>query len=380
MTPDNFLTHSLSEHPQGNRITKVLSDAVAAVNPYQAVSQHMRIAKNIILSGGMEYNLSHFKRIFLVGAGKAGTPMATAVRDILGDRLTQGIVAVKDGHASKIEGVEIIEASHPLPDERGVAGTQKIIDLLNTTEENDLVICVISGGGSAILTAPLTGLGLAGLRTLTNQLLASGADIHEINTIRKHLSQIKGGQLAHLAHPAQLLTLILSDVVGDNLDIIASGPTVPDPSTCADAQAILDKYAIPSSYPFIKTPKPGNPIFEQTQNILIGTNRLAAEAGAASWGEGARVLRTDLTGEAKKASAWLAEQFKKIPRGSCWIAGGETTVTLGQNSGVGGRNQEVALAAVRALAELEDCVLVTLATDGGDGPTDAAGAVFSTKA
>jgi hydroxypyruvate reductase len=375
-----FLTHTLNNHPKKIRITQMLAAAIKAVDPAQAVQASLRCDENQLTVGEKVYALNEFERIFLIGTGKASAPMARAAAEILGNRLTAGIVITKDGHlgSDPIPKLEMLEASHPLPDKRGVAGAQKIIGLLKNVGERDLVICLISGGGSALLTAPTPGVTLESLRQLTDQLLASGAPIHEINIIRKHLSQIKGGQLAKLAYPSTLVTLILSDVVGDSLDSIASGPTVADSSTVADAEAILDKYALSAPHAFVETPTLGDPIFASAQNSLVGTNQIAAEAAAKSWGADGRILRTDLVGEARDAGQWLSEQAKKLPSGACWIAGGETTVTLSaESTGLGGRNQEVALAAVRGLAGIPDVMLICLATDGGDGPTDAAGAVVT---
>jgi glycerate 2-kinase len=378
--PERFLTHTLRQHPQGTRIAQMLAAAIEAVEPAQAVANAMRCQGARLAVGGQEFDPDDFEQIYLIGAGKASAPMARAAAQILGDRLTRGIIITKDGHreTGKLPGIDIFEASHPLPDMRGIAGTRKIIELLQTAGEQTLVICVLSGGGSALLTAPTPGVSLEALRGLTDQLLTSGASIHEINTIRKHLSQIKGGQLAKLAYPAALVTLILSDVVGDNLEIIASGPSVADPSTLAGAAAILAQYGLAAPGALVETPKPGEPIFERVQNVLVGTNRLAAEAAVKNWGTGSKVLRTDLVGEARHAGEWLGAQFDAIPRGACCLVGGETTVTFsGRGEGLGGRNQEVALAAVRQLAGMADAMLITLATDGGDGPTDAAGAVVT---
>ena len=378
--PERFLTHTLRQHPQGARVAQMLAAAIEAVEPAQAVANAMRCQGARLAVGGQNLKLEEFEQIYLIGAGKASAPMARAAAQILGAWLTRGIIITKDGHleTGSLPGVEILEASHPLPDARGVAGTRKVIELLQTAGEQTLVICVLSGGGSALLTAPTPGVSLEALRHLTDQLLASGASIHEINTIRKHLSQIKGGQLAKLAYPAALVTLILSDVVGDDLDIIASGPTVADPGTIADAAAILAQYGLDAPGTLVETPKPGDPVFERVQNVLVGTNRLAADAAVKNWGAEGKVLRTDLVGEARRAGEWLSAQFDTMPRGACCLVGGETTVTLsGRGEGLGGRNQEVALAAVCRLAGMADAMLITLATDGGDGPTDAAGAVVT---
>jgi hydroxypyruvate reductase len=313
------------------------------------------------------------------------------------------VIIVKEGHVTGLgqhSPVRILEASHPLPDERGVQGAQQLIDLLKGVGPDDLVIGLISGGGSALLTSPAPGLSLGDLQALTSALLACGANINEINTLRKHLDLVKGGGLAQWVAPARLATLILSDVVGDPLDVIASGPTVPDPTTFAEALGVIEKYQIGAKTPSAvidrlqqgaagnipDTPKPGDPLFERVQNVIVGSNRQAAEAALAqAQAEGLYplLLTTYLQGEARQVGRVLAGVARQvassgqpIARPACLVAGGETTVTL-RGDGSGGRNQEMALSAVAELAGLPDLALVTLATDGGDGPTDAAGAVVT---
>ncbi|MFC1879500.1 glycerate kinase, partial [Chloroflexota bacterium] len=316
-----------------------------------------------------------------------------------------GIVIVKEGHSfiqpNRLpEGIEILEARHPLPDARGLAGTERISKLLAGAEEKDLVICLISGGGSALFASLAPGLTLGNLQELTDALLACGASINEINTLRKHLEPLKGGGLARLAAPARLLTLILSDVVGNPLDIIASGPTAPDPSTFQEAQQILARYSLLTKTPgaiishlekglhgqMPETPKPGDPLFERVQNVIIGDNYQAAEAAIAqaqAEGFNTHLLTTHLQGQARQVGHFLAAIARQaattgqpLARPACIVAGGETTVSL-QGAGLGGRNQELALGAVEALAGLPNTALVALATDGGDGPTDAAGALVT---
>jgi hydroxypyruvate reductase len=349
--------------------------------------------------------------MFIVGAGKAGAPMAEAAAEMLGDRLHAGMVIVKDGHLGDWRPdsrpglpyqLDFMEAGHPVPDQRGVVGGQRIRQLLASVTADDLVLALISGGGSALLVAPVESVSLADLQALTNALLASGASIDEINTLRKHLDRLKGGGLAQFCRPAHVAALVLSDVIGDPLDVIASGPTVPDPSTFDDAWHILEKYdlieRIPPEIPAYlqrgrdgrepETPKPGEALFGRVHNVLIGSNRQAAEAAlrqAQEEGFHPLLLTTWLQGEARQAGRFLAAALRQAAadgqpatRPACIIAGGETTVTLaGADGGLGGRNQELALAAVHDLAGLPDVALVTLATDGGDGPTDAAGAVVT---
>ena len=399
MDISKLTTHTLSTLPWGTEIPGILNAALQAVEPGEAVEQNMHRDGNRLIIGEHPFDLSEFQRVLVIGAGKAGSPMALAAANILGNYLTQALVIVKEGYLSAHENdqnIIILEAGHPIPDQRGVEGTQRIIDLMQNTQPNDLIICLISGGGSALLVSPVEGLSLNDLQSLTSDLLASGASINEINTIRKHLSQVKGGNLARLAAPAPLATLILSDVVGDPLDVIASGPTVPDPTTFEDAHEILQRYQVTS--PNIttvlqnrksgigETPKPGDSIFEDVYNVIIGSNRQAAQAAikrAQEEGFNTLLLTTYLQGEARQAGRFIgaiarqiAQSDYPIPKPACIAVGGETTVTL-QGDGLGGRNTELALSAVEDISGLNNIALVTLATDGGDGPTDAAGAVVT---
>jgi glycerate 2-kinase len=401
--PDRFITSTLSSKPWGQSVARILAAALEAVEPEAAVRNHLRRQDHRLIIGKREYDLHQIDRVFVIGAGKAGAPMAQAAVDILADFLESGVVVVKEGYAadtSSIGPVSIIEAGHPIPDQRGCLGAQQIIELLASTRNNDLVICLISGGGSAILVSPMPGLSLADLQDLTNTLLASGANINQINALRKHLDQVKGGKLAKLAAPAQVASLILSDVVGDPLEAIASGPTVPDPTSFADTLHILKHLDILDDIPpavlahihkgvnggIPENPKPQDPLFENVHNVLVGSNlsaSLAAVNQAQQEGFNTLLLTTFLQGEARQVSRVLtaiARQLtsSKYPlqRPACILAGGETTVTL-SGDGKGGRNQEMALAAVSDLGGLEQVALVTFATDGGDGPTDAAGAVVT---
>jgi len=387
MDPSRFQTASMANHPRGGDIRRILAAALQAVDPGVAVKRALNRQGDELHAGGRTYRLPDFRQVFVVGAGKAAAPMANATAEVIGDYLTTGLVITKDGHAEPGgKAIRQVEAAHPIPDSRGAAATDELLALLRSAGASDLVICLVSGGGSALLTAPEPEIGLEGLQSLTEQLLASGADIHEINIVRKHLSRVKGGGLAKTAYPAEILTLILSDVVGDDLDVIASGPTVPDSSTFSDAERVLETFGIPvpqrlrsgAKGELPDTPKPGDPAFQKVQNILIGTNRMAAEAAlreAESLGLSARLLTGHLTGEARLAGETLGARIGEMPPNACWLAGGETTVTLGEAPGRGGRNQEMALAAVEFLAGWRGRFFVALATDGGDGSTDAAGAV-----
>jgi hydroxypyruvate reductase len=403
MDPSSFLTDSLKRFPWGGAVARVLTAAILAVEPGAAVHKVLRREGDRLTLGEKAYDLSKIRHVYVIGAGKAGAPMAYAAVEILGDHLSAGIVIVKDGYAKNsgdIQDLTLLEAAHPVPDQRGVQATQRMIRLLQETQTSDLVICLFSGGGSALLVSPPSGISLDDLQSLTSLLLACGASINEINNIRKHLDQVKGGNLARLAAPARVATLILSDVVGDPLDVIASGPTVPDPTTFEQAISTLNRYAILDQTPPAivehlergrrgispETPKPGESLFENVDNIVIGSNSLAAQAAlvlAAAEGFHTLLLTTYLQGEARQAGRLLAaiarqvaQNGQPIPRPACLVAGGETTVTV-QGPGKGGRNQELALGAVNELAGLPDIALVTLATDGGDGPTDAAGAVVT---
>jgi hydroxypyruvate reductase len=327
--------------------------------------------------------------------------MAAALYAILGDRLTGGLVVTRYGHrdpALDTGPVEVIEAGHPLPDEAGVAGTQRMAELLGSATGRDLVLAVVSGGGSALLTLPAAGLALVSLQVTTDLLLRSGATIVEMNTVRKHLSQVKGGGLARLAGPATVVGLILSDVVGDPLDVIASGPTAPDVTTFADAWAVLQRYDLIGCVPSAvrerlragvegklpDTLKPGSTSLNRVHNVVVGSNRLAAEAAvdtAQANGLGAMLLSTFVEGEARevaRVAAALAKEIvrhdRPVPRPACLVWGGETTVTV-RGRGRGGRNQELALSAAQSIAGLPGVLLMALGTDGTDGPTDAAGAV-----
>jgi hydroxypyruvate reductase len=403
MDDERLLTRTLRDHPWGRSVARILAQALAAVDPYQAVKRFLQREGGELVVAGYRYRLADFQRVFVVGAGKAGAPMATAVVEVLEDYLPEGIVIVKEGHRgdmAHVGPIEILEAGHPLPDNRGVYGAKKLAELLAQTTPHDLVVCLISGGGSALLTLPAADLTLGDLRAFTDVLLASGATINELNSLRKHLDQVKGGGLARMAAPAQVATLILSDVVGNPLDIIASGPTVPDPDTFANAHAVLARYGILERVPVSvrrlieagvrgevrETPKPGDPLFERGVNVMVGSNLLAAEAAreqAQQEGFDTLLLTTYLQGEARQAGRFLAGiargmvvDGQPVLRPGCVIAGGETTVTL-RGEGKGGRNQELALGAVEDLAGVPGVALVTLATDGGDGPTDAAGAVIT---
>lgn len=377
---------------------QILDQALRAADPRPAIARRVRVEGNAVVIAGKAHPLPAHGRVLVVGAGKAGAPMAQAIEDILGDRVTAGVVVVKTGHTVPLRRIRLREAGHPLPDNSGVAAAEEILALLSGLEPDDLVICLISGGGSALLPLPRPGLTLADMVRTTDLLLRSGADITELNTVRKHLSRIAGGQLARAASPARLVSLVVSDIVGSPLDAIASGPTVPDPTTYADALAVLAKYGLTDAVrsPVLatfrrgevgelpETPKPGDPAFAHTQVVIVVDSAAAARAahGAATdLGFHTLTLSTYMEGEAREVGRVLAGIAREIDaagnpvaRPACIVAGGETTVTVVGN-GRGGRNQEVALGAAQGIAGLPSVLVVSFATDGTDGPTDAAGAV-----
>jgi len=374
---------------------EIFRAALRAADPIGCVRRNLGFEGNAIRVGDRHYDISDISRIYVVAVGKAAVPMARAVREILGDKISAGIVNTKYGHGEPVEGMEVNECGHPIPDERGVSGTERIISLLEEADERTLVICLISGGGSALMPAPVDGITLGEKQETTRLLLKCGAAIDEINAIRKHLSKVKGGRLAEIARPAHVVSLILSDVVGDRLDVIASGPTVPDSSTFGDCLEILGRYGIAGAVPesvlrhleagsrgeIPETPK--SP-YERCQNIIIGSNRLALEAAkekARSLGYNVLLLSSQIEGETKdvaKVHAAIAKEVvssgEPLEPPACLISGGETTVTV-RGSGLGGRNQEFALASAMEISGVDRVLIFSAGTDGTDGPTDAAGAI-----
>ena len=377
--------------------------AMEAVNPYERLKDILRLEKNrflITMENGEEnrLDLDVFKRIFLIGAGKASASMAQAVEAIFGDRLTKGVIITKYGHTLPLRRIETIEAGHPIPDRNGIDGTKKIRSLLEGSGDDDLVIFILSGGGSSLLPLPADGIALEEKQEATQLLLDCGAEIREINTVRKHISQAKGGRLARWAYPSTVLAFILSDVVGDPLDVIGSGPTVPDTSLFEEALEILEKYNLlkeisPSIRNYLywgkegkvqETPKPGDVAFDKVTTFLIGSNILAlkaARAEALSRGFNTLILSSSLVGETREVARFhgaiareLVSSGNPVQRPACIISGGETTVTV-KGSGLGGRNQEFALAGAIEISGLEKVILLSGGTDGTDGPTDAAGAI-----
>ena len=387
-------------HVQGLRKAAlgIFDAAVRAVDPGEAIHRHVIRDGDRLRLDQETVDLGSLRQLVVVGLGKAGASMAAAAEEILGDRIARGVVVTKYGHVQPTKRIRLHEAGHPVPDAAGIAGAQAILDQVKGLGPEDLVLVLISGGGSALTPAPVDGISLAEKQALTKALLACGADIREMNALRKHISRIKGGQLARAATPARVFTLILSDIVGDPLDAIASGPTVPDPTTYADALAILDKYRIRGDIsPSIRThleagargeiaetPKPTDPLFSRVKSLMVASNIQALEAArseARALGLTPMILSSFIEGETREIARMHAALAREVRASGnpdkppvCIITGGETTVTL-RGKGTGGRNQEFALAAALDIAGLTDVVVLSAGTDGTDGPTDAAGAI-----
>jgi len=368
-----------------------------AVAPGPAIKHFCQLDGDLLTVDNQKYDLNQFEKIFVLGAGKAGASMAKAIEEILGNRISAGIITVKYDHLEELERVKIQEAGHPVPDRNGLDGARAIHQLASSADEKTLVICLISGGGSALMVLPAEGITLEDKQETTRILLASGAAIQEINTVRKHLSAIKGGGLARAAYPATLITLILSDVVGDNLDSIASGPCVPDHGTFADCKTIFTRYSIEDKIPAgvlsridagiagaaAGTPKAGEPFFEKTQSVIVGNNfkaLLKAKEKADQLGYNSLLLSSMIEGETRDVAAnhiAIAREIQlhgyPLQQPACILSGGETTVRI-KGAGKGGRNQEFVLAAALKLRGMKNVVVLSGGTDGTDGPTDAAGA------
>jgi hydroxypyruvate reductase len=391
------LPNCLNHRCEARAVQRICQAALNAVDPQQAVHDAVRFTGGVLRTLDDSYNLDDFDRVLLISIGKAALPMARAMQNVLGGRITTGLVITKHAGDEKLESLEIIEAGHPLPDQRSQAAAERLIGLLQTATPRDLVLCLLSGGGSALMTSPVPGVTLDDLQQLTRALLACGAGITEINTLRRHLDQVKGGGLLRLGNPGAWLSLILSDVLGSPLESIASGPAAADPTTFADAAAILERYHLRDSIsPSIQTAlqdglagklpetvKPGDPRLQHVQSTIVGDNAVAAHAAlqqAQAEGFHTLLLNEPLQGEASQVGAALGDMLRSalhrecpLPRPVCIVAGGETTVTL-RGRGKGGRNQELALGAALQLAGVENAALLTLATDGEDSITGAAGA------
>jgi glycerate 2-kinase len=377
---------------------RILDAAIRAANPLQCLQRSVRLSADALVVEGEQFPLSPTARIRVVGAGKATAAMAQAVEGILGDRLESGAINTKYGHALPLQRIHTTECGHPIPDEAGVAGAGLILDQLQNLTDDDIVLCLFSGGGSALLPAPAEGLSLTDKQQTTARLLECGASIDEVNTIRKHLSALKGGQLARHAMPARLVTLAISDVIGDVADTIASGPTVADPTTFADCLRLLDHYQLRARVPAAvrqhledgeagrlpDTPAAADELGD-TRFHVVGNNALSLEAAreaARACGYEPLVLSSRIAGETRDAAGVhvaigqeIVSTSQPIRAPACIISGGETTVTLTATAGKGGRNQEFALAAAIDLQGQPQITVLSAGTDGTDGPTDAAGAI-----
>ncbi len=375
----------------------IFSSGIKAVSPVSAVTRFCSLKEEVLTVGNRSYDLSCFEHLFVIGAGKACAPMALALENLLGDRIDSGLINVKYQHVEQLSRIKINEAGHPIPDENGMAGAGEILRIVQSATAEDLVVCLLSGGGSALLPLPADGISLADKQKTIQILLSCGVAIHDINTIRKHISSVKGGRLAKAAYPATVVTLILSDVIGDDPDVIASGPTVPDSSTFENCMEIIDKYKIQKTLPesvtsYIQkgvekkigeTPKKTDPFFQKIDYTIIGSNAealFAAKRKAAMLGYNTLILSTLIDGDTAQAArlhAAIAGEIKKsgnpVSPPACILSGGETTVKI-KGNGLGGRNMEFALAFAVAARDLKDVVLLSAGTDGTDGPTDAAGA------
>ncbi len=375
-----------------------LESAITAADPEQIIKSKLKIKGATLQVNQHEFGLKEFKRVYVMGGGKASGSMAKALDQVLGSYVTRGLVNVPYGGGGKIGAIELHEASHPVPDESGVKGTRAMMKMAEGARVDDLIISLISGGGSSLMPLPRGEISIEDKRKLTDALLKCGATINEINTVRKHVSDFKGGWLAKKAFPATVLNLILSDVVGDPLDFIASGPTVPDSTTFDDAIRVLRDYSLwdnaPSSIRSVlmegkngkipETPKSGDEIFKKVTNVIVGNNRLAGVAARdylKSCGLNALLLTSTLEGVARDIGGMLASIAREVslsgnpvskPAGI--VVGGETTVIV-TGKGIGGRNQEVPLAAAAKVSNQEGLSIASLNTDGIDGPTDAAGAI-----
>jgi hydroxypyruvate reductase len=380
----------------------IYTAAINAVNPAVAVSRCLqKRGETLYVHGDRgvvgQYNLRDYNAIIVVGAGKATAPMAKAVEDILGDRIDTGCVCVKEGYGEHLSRIEIIEASHPVPDARGRSAALKIREILGGAGERDLVISLISGGGSALLPLPPDPITLEEKRSTTELLLRSGASIHEVNAVRKHLSLVKGGNFAKAAMPAAVINLMISDVVGDDIDVIASGPFAPDNSTFREAWEVLGTYGMDTVAPssvveriragaegrIEDNPRAGSQVFAKVVNRIIASNIVALNAAkeeATKRGYHTLILSSMIEGDTRDAAFWHSRIAREVSASSnpvnkpaCIVSGGETTVAVA-GDGLGGRNMEFAMQAALFIDGAEEIVMASVGSDGTDGPTDAAGA------
>ena len=378
---------------------EIFAAGVKSADPFAAVTRIVQLQNDRLRVGERSYDLSAIRNIFIAGCGKGAAPMALALQTLLGEEICGGVIVVKYGHQLQLENIEVMEAGHPIPDKASLRAAREVMGLAARCVQGDTIFFVVTGGGSALLSCPAEGLSLEDKQRTTEALLKSGATIAEVNAVRKHISRIKGGRLAQLAAPARVVSLILSDVVDDTLDAIASGPTVPDSSTYADCAEIMQRYDLRHRVPaavvkfldhgakgeVAETPKASDSIFENVQNIIVGSNRLALTAArqrAEALGYHAWVVSDSMQGESRavaRSYCVLVKEImrtnKPISRPACLLSGGETTVTV-RGDGLGGRNQEFALAAAIESDGLDGVVILSGGTDGTDGPTAAAGGII----
>ena len=376
---------------------KIIWQAIESVNPENAVNKHFRLQYENLIIDDRKVNIADFKNIYVIGAGKASTQMAKTIENILMKRLTGGLICTKTGHGIPLHNINVMEASHPIPDKNSQLAAQRAIQLVSKCEKEDLIICAISGGASALWCAPFPPLTFEDKVKTTEALLKSGADIHEINALRKHISNIKGGRLAQAAHPATMITLAISDVVGDEISSIGSGPTVGDTTTFKQAFNVLEKYKLARQMPtsildhiwggfkktIKETPRTTDAIFSKNVASIIASNSQALDTAMETGrylGYKTYILSSQTTGEASAVGIKQVEKLKEMAKSHrpgdqpiMLLAGGETTVTI-KGTGKGGRNQELVLAAATALNGLGNAVIASVGTDGTDGATDAAGA------
>ena len=377
--------------------TAIFRAGINAVDPEDCINRRLRRTADILWVDEVAYDLAGINKLYVLGAGKASAAMALAVERLLGLHIDDGVVVTKYGHGRTLQRCRLLEAGHPVPDENGLRAADALLKLVATAGPDDLLLCLFSGGGSALLPAPAMGISLADKQETTRLLLACGATIHEINTIRKHLSRLKGGRLCRAAGGGRIVSLIISDVIGDDLGSIASGMTAPDAGTFGDCLAILSRYGLEEGVPAAvrrhisegakgrveETPKPGDPAFAHVRNLIVGSiSDALAAAGREAGLQGFTplILTSMLHWEAREVAmalcsiaAEVRQSGRPVPAPACLLSGGETTVTI-RGGGQGGRNMEFALAAGIELAGLERVLLLSAGTDGTDGPTDAAGA------
>lgn len=398
--------HNNLARPLRREVLEVLQASLVGAEPYRAVRRALEKEGDELAFGDRSIRLSGIRNVYVVGAGKAAARMAQAVEDVVGEWIGDGVVAVKDGYAAATSSIAVGEAAHPVPDRRSLKAARAISHVADLARGDDLVICLISGGGSSVVEIPAGRLALQDLREATATLLASGIPIEEINAIRKHLSAIKGGRLAEHVSPARHMTIVISDVVGDRIDLVASGPTVPDPTSYGDALEIVEREQLGDRLPFSvvdhleagaageldETLGADHPAFERGSARIVSSREDAidaAEKAAVGAGYNPHVVTNELDGEARDVGREIArtvlellETGEPVPRPACLLYAGETTVTV-QGRGKGGRNQELALSAAVAMEEASTNIdapvaIGAFATDGTDGPTTAAGAIVST--